>query len=260
MDRPSLHVERQGSGPPLLLSHGFGGSARNFRPQARAFAERVTTTLYDTRGHARSPRPHELEAYTTSALIADFASLTGEAPAALVAGGLSLGAYTALRWALAAPAPPRGLLLAAIPDGGGARRDWALGFADAIEAQGLEAAGERFVWGETSRFDPKGAAFIRQGFLEHDAFAMTAILRQVLAVIPTPEELAASLRSFERPVLIIVGSEDANSLVTSRELAELLPRARLVVIPGAGHVVNLAAPEAFNRELGRFLEELERDQ
>ncbi len=252
-----LHVERQGAGPPLLLAHGFGGSARNFRPQARAVAALRTTTLYDARGHARSARPQQAEAYRLDELVSDFASLAGDAASALVAGGLSLGAYTALRWALAAPTPPRGLVLAAVPDGGPRRREWALTFADAILAEGLERAGERFVWGETSRFDPKGAAFIRQGFLEHDAFAMAAILRQVLATVPTPAELASELERFTQPVLVIVGSEDDACLATCEELARRLPAARLAVIPGAGHVVNLAAPAAFNAELVRFLQELE---
>src|SRR5690349_2261051 len=47
---PRLHVERQGSGPAVVLAHGFGGSARNFRPQARALADACTLLTYDARG------------------------------------------------------------------------------------------------------------------------------------------------------------------------------------------------------------------
>ena len=45
---------------------------------------------------------------------------------------------------------------------------------------------------------------------------------------------------FQAPVLVVVGDEDAASRPTAHALAAALPDARLEVIPGAGHVVNLA--------------------
>jgi pimeloyl-ACP methyl ester carboxylesterase len=112
------------------------------------------------------------------------------------------------------------------------------------------------VWAEASRFDPRGAALIRQGFLEHTPHAMTAILREVLASVPAPAELAAELAKLDVPVLVIAGSNDGESLPPSEQLAQLLPNARLVVVPGAGHVVNLADPARFNQALGEFLDQL----
>jgi pimeloyl-ACP methyl ester carboxylesterase len=251
----ALHVEHSGSGTPLVLAHGFGGSARNFRPQARFFGERICTWLYDARGHARSPAPREQAAYALSALVADFADVTIRAGERPVVGGLSLGAHTALSFALSSQIVLRGLVLAAFPSPGSEpkRARWTQGFADAIEREGLEVAGERFVWGEASRFDPKGAALIRQGFLEHDPFALTAILRETLATVPAPDAIAAELSALRVPTLIVVGDKDAESLEPCRHLARLIPNAELAVIPGAGHVVNLAAPQAFNAALGAFL-------
>lgn len=251
----ALHVEHTGEGPGLVLAHGFGGSARNFRPQARAFASRCSVWLYDARGHARSPAPRGEGAYAMAALAADFASVVAQAGPHAVIGGLSLGAYTALTFALSSATAPRGLVLAAFPSSGSdpARARWAGEFADAIEREGLEVAGQRYVWGEASRFDAKAAALIRQGFLEHDPPALTAILRDVLATIPAPEALAAQLRALSLPVLLMVGALDAESLAPSRALAALLPNAELVVVPEAGHVVNLAAPQAFNAALDAFL-------
>lgn len=251
----ALHVEHFGSGPPLVLAHGFGGSARNFRPQARAFADRRTVWLYDARGHARSPAPRELAAYDTGALVEDFATVAARAGAEPVVGGLSLGAHTALAYALASPVPPRGLVLAAFPSAASdpKRAAWTQSFADTIERDGLDAAGERYVWGETSRFDAKGAALIRQGFLEHDPFAMTAILRRALSEVPTLDAIADQLARLKVPTLVLVGDNDLESLAPCRRLAALIPGAELVEIAGAGHVVNLAAPQAFNAALAAFL-------
>lgn len=208
------------------------------------------------RGHARSAAPEDPALYSEQALVSDFARVVEQVGGEAIVGGLSLGAYTALCYALSAPRPPKGLLLAAFPSGGenGFRSRWARDFAAAIDAEGLERAGERFVWGETSRFDPKGAQLIRQGFLEHPPHALAAILRNVLSCLKTPDELAEPLRGFAPPVLVIVGSEDHDSLGPSRRLAELLPNAELVIVPGAGHVVNLSAPQAFNEALAKFLD------
>lgn len=212
--------------------------------------------LFDMRGHARSAAPEDARLYTEAALVSDFARVVDQAGGDAVVGGLSLGAYTALRYALGAATKPKGLLLAAFPSGGenGFRSRWSREFAEAIDTEGLERAGERFVWGETSRFDPKGAALIRQGFLEHPPHAVAAILRNVLSQLKTPDDLADELRSFTPPTVVIVGSEDADSLAPSRRLAELLPNAELTVVEGAGHVVNLAAPQAFNAALAKLLD------
>jgi pimeloyl-ACP methyl ester carboxylesterase len=253
-----LHVERRGRGPSLVLSHGFGGSARNFRPQFRAFSDRHEVVVYDTRGHARSPAPLDPAEYTEAELVGDLSRLVAGATAPVVLGGLSLGAYTALKAALADPGSIRGLVLASYPstEPGTARAEWALGFADAIDRDGLDRAGEQFVWGPKSRFDPEARALIRRGLLEHPAHALSAILRHVLTQVSAPEALAPQLRTLDVPVLVIVGGDDTPALEPCRRLAELLPNAELSVVPGAGHVVNLGAPGAFNDLLGKFLERL----
>src|SRR5437899_11190669 len=158
---PRLHVEVEGSGPAVVLAHGFGGSARNFLPQARALGDRYRIVRFDARGHARSEAPAEAAAYTPDAFVADLARVLDQVgAAAAVVGGLSMGAGTALRFALAHPERVQGLVLAAFPPGPRARGSFAAvarQFADAIERDGLEAAGERFVWGPDSDLDPEAA-------------------------------------------------------------------------------------------------------
>jgi 2-succinyl-6-hydroxy-2,4-cyclohexadiene-1-carboxylate synthase len=252
-----LHVETQGSGPAVVLAHGFGGSARNWRPQLRALRDAFALSVYDARGHARSPRLASAQEARAQAVVADFAAVAEAADAApLVAGGLSMGAATALRFALAHPERVRALLLLAPPAGPRSGRGVsasARDFADAIERDGLEAAGARFAWGEASGLDPQAAGWVRAGFLEHDAQSLAHTLREYLARLESTAELAGALAQLEQPALVIVGDGDAASLPSARELAAALPNARLAVVAGAGHVVNLAQPERVSALMREFL-------
>src|SRR3989442_9959431 len=89
---PALHVEAEGDGPVVVLGHGFGGSARNFLPQARALRDRYRIVRFDARGHARSGAPAEAAAYTPEAFVADVGRVLDQVGAArAVVGGLSMG-------------------------------------------------------------------------------------------------------------------------------------------------------------------------
>ena len=55
------------------------------------------------------------------------------------------------------------------------------------------------------------------------------------------------------PALILAGSRDAASVAASRDLADLLPGARLEILEGAGHVANLEQPDAWNARVAAFL-------
>jgi pimeloyl-ACP methyl ester carboxylesterase len=258
-----LHVETHGVGPVLVLAHGFGGSARNWRPQLRGLcraeaSERAfAVTLYDARGHARSAKVARAEEARAEAVVADFAAVADAASAApLVAGGLSMGAATALGFALAQPSRVRALVLMAPPAGPASGRGIsasALAFAEAIERDGLEAAGARFAWGPGAGLDAQAAAWVRAGFLEHDPQSLAHLLRGYLALLESPAQLAHQLARIAVPALVVAGDRDAASLPTARELAATLPRARLEVVAGAGHVVNLAQPERVNAVLREFL-------
>jgi pimeloyl-ACP methyl ester carboxylesterase len=252
-----LHVEVSGTGESVLLAHGFGGSARNFRPQLKALRGRYRSIVYDARGHARSGAPEAAADYSPDCFVADLGRALDQADAErAVVGGLSMGAGVALRFALAHPQRVQGLVLASFPAAaheGAGFASRAAAFAKALDEEGLPAAGERFVWGEGSGLSARDAALVRQGFLEHRPRALAHVLRELIAVQPTVEELTPQLARLGRPALIVVGETDTPSIATSRALAAALPGARLLVVEGAGHVVNLQRPEAFNAALLSFL-------
>lgn len=263
MQTPQLHIDAGGEGPAVVLAHGLGGSARNWRPQLRALRPDRCAVAFDARGHARSEAPTGPGAYALSELVGDFARvLDAHARGPAVFGGLSLGAGVALALALAEPERAQGLVLAAYPAPTGFASAGPTGFASvaerfaaAIEREGLDAAGGRFVWGPESGLDAEAARFVRMGFLEHAPHGIAGILREALAGMPSPAAQPAELAAFTAPVLVVVGEHDTGSLSVSRELADALPNARLENLPEAGHVVNLAQPQRFNAVLLEFLAE-----
>ncbi len=261
-DAPRLHVEAEGAGPVVILGHGFGGSARNFRAQTRALRDRWRIVRFDARGHARSEAPAEASAYTPDAFVGDVARvLDAQGARAAVVGGLSMGAGIALRFALAHPERTRGLVLAAFPAGAdrsGSYASLAERFAARIERDGLDAAGAELVWGPSSGLDPRGAELVRRGFLEHRPHGMAHVLRGIIAAQPTITALAPLLSRVSAPTLVIVGARDRLSLDTSRVVAAGVPGARLVEVADAGHLVNLVRPAEFNAAVANFLESLPR--
>lgn len=260
MDAPRLHVDVDGAGPVVLLAHGFGGSARNFGPQMRALKDRYRVVRYDARGHGRSDAPSDPSAYTPAAFVDDMRRVLDQVGAERAAvGGLSMGAGIALRFALAHPARVRGLALCAFPAGTDDPEGFAakaIAFADTIERQGLEVAGHDYVWGPSTRLDRNAVNFVRRGFLEHPPHGLELALRGVIATQPSVAAMRADLVRIRAPMLIVVGSEDGPSLRASGELATAVPHARLVVVPGAGHVVNLQKPDEVSAAIHGFVDGL----
>ncbi|MCC6216293.1 MAG: alpha/beta fold hydrolase [Polyangiaceae bacterium] len=256
-----LHVERRGAGAPIVFAHGFAGSARNWRGQLRALEASARVIAFDARGHARSDAPDDAASYVPARFVDDLAGLIeAEAGGPAVVVGLSMGTGVALRLAVARPELVRGLALLSHPTPASApgQLEWALEFATALERDGLEVAGERYAWGERARFDPKGAALIRAGFLEHRPRALAHVLRELIALQPAPGEISGELRAISAPAVVVAGSDDARSLEPSRDLAAILRDAELVVLEGAGHVVNLSRPREVEAAIERLVERASR--
>ena len=103
----SLHITEQGTGPLVILCHGFPGLGWSWRRQLPALAAAgFRAVAPDMRGYGRSSRPAEVAAYTSDTLIADMTGLLdalGEEQAVFV--GHDFGAP--LVWNLAARQPQR---------------------------------------------------------------------------------------------------------------------------------------------------------
>src|SRR3954463_6383651 len=143
-DGVSIHYEVHGSGPPLLLTHGYSSTSAMWQGQVAALSKRHTLILWDMRGHGESDYPDDPAAYSEAATVADMAALLDVVGAGdAVVGGLSLGGYMSLAFHATHPERTRALLI--IDTGPGykndqAREGWnanAIRRAERYEAEGL---------------------------------------------------------------------------------------------------------------------------
>ena len=108
----SLHYALAGSGPPVMLSHGFSASLRMWDDQTVALADAHRVLTWDMRGHGKTSGPDAQAGYCESETVADMAALLDAcAIDRAVIGGLSLGGYMSLAFYNAHPDRVRALML-----------------------------------------------------------------------------------------------------------------------------------------------------
>ena len=249
-DGVQIYYEVHGSGPPLLLTHGYSSTAQMWQGQIEALSEHHKLVLWDMRGHGRSDYPGDASVYSEALTVADIAALLDEVgTTSAIVGGLSLGGYMSLAFYRAHPERVRALLI--IDTGPGFRKDdareaWnqrALDTGDRFEREGLEAlksgSRERSM---VSHRDASGLARAARGMLtQRDA--------RVIELLP----------EIKVPSLVVVGADDTPFLAASDYMALRIPGAKKAVIPAAGHTVNIDQPQAFIDAVLPFLDGLPRD-
>jgi pimeloyl-ACP methyl ester carboxylesterase len=246
-DGVAVHYEVHGSGPPLLLTHGFSSTSAMWQGQIDALAKDHQLVLWDMRGHGRSDYPDDPKLYSEALTVGDMAAILDAIGAErAIIGGLSLGGYMSLAFYRAHPARVRALLI--IDTGPGFKKDdareaWnarAYATAERFEREGLEvlksASRER---SSVTHRDAKGLARAARGMLtQRDA--------RVMELLP----------EIKVPSLIVVGADDTPFLAASDYMAAKIPGAQKVVIPAAGHAVNIDQPQAFVDAVVPFLKNL----
>jgi 3-oxoadipate enol-lactonase len=257
-----LYVEVHGDGPPLLLIQGLGYAIWAWQRQLPVFAGARRVIAFDNRGAGRSPKPPA--PYSVEQMADDAAGVlelhAGE-PAHVL--GFSMGGYIALTLALQRPELVRSLVLAATSAGGPS----ATPIPDETRQAWLAAAG----------LPPHEYArrTMHLSFAPGWADAHPDEYERLLAArleYPTPPEAWAAqydaaqrfmdtgvpVEEIQAPALVLHG--DADRIVpveNGRILAARLSNARLVEMPGRGHLALLEDPDAFNHIVNGFLNETE---
>jgi pimeloyl-ACP methyl ester carboxylesterase len=241
----SHHVQRlgRGAGVPLVMLHGllFGSVASWYFTTAPLLARDRRVVLYDLRGHGLSARPRS--GYDVLTMARDLALLCADEPGPLDLVGHSWGALVALRYALAAPARVRRLVLvdAPLPPSTlGSLDVLALRDPDALLASLPPAVRARAVRG--------GRQLGRWRAATRELLTATTLADDVAAEVDLDD---AELARVDCPTLLVYGEVSACRSVGQR-LARVLPRGELAVVPG-GHYLPIESAAAVAAEIGRFL-------
>jgi pimeloyl-ACP methyl ester carboxylesterase len=232
----------------------------NWQPQvAPLVAAGARVVLWDYRGHGRSAAPADPDAYSMDRVVDDLGRILDWAapgePAVL--GGLSFGGLASLHFTLRHPERVRGLLL--IDSGPGfknpkAQENWARATertASFVESRGMSTFVEKAA-ATTVGLRPElpAARAAAEAIAAQDAAGLARFARRVAAVVPP---VIDELPSIDVPALVIVGEKDEPYLRAADVMVAKLPRAERVTIPGAGHIVNIEAAEAFDAAVISFL-------
>ena len=246
-----LAVEIEGSGPPVLMVHGLGGTSNFYQVQAHALAERFQVIRPDSAGAGRSPASDEISIGSHAEDLAVLLSQLGVSGATVV--GHSMG--TLVVRTLAARHPElvsRLVLLGAVAEPADAARQAQRDRAATLRADGTVAVAPGVVanaLSETTRRDkPEVAAFVRELIMRQDpeGYARNC---EALAAATDPGPVDPSL-----PLLLITGSDDKTGPPSvSQELADGHGSATVTVIDGIGHWTALEAARDVTDHLLKFL-------
>ena len=243
-----IHYEVHGQGPAILLSHGYSATCRMWDGQIEAFKDRCKVIVWDMRGHGQSDYPDDPAAYSEALTVADMAALLDAVGArTAIVGGLSLGGYMSLAFYRAHAERVCALLI--IDTGPGFKKD------EAREVWNKRAydTGDRF---EREGLDVlKSASRERSSVTHRDASGLARAARGMLT--QRDARVIESLPDIKVPSLVVVGADDTPFLAASDYMAAKIPGAQKVVIPAAGHAVNIDQPRAFIDAVLPFLDGLD---
>jgi pimeloyl-ACP methyl ester carboxylesterase len=254
---PRLYYEVHGDGEPLVLIMGLGVDQLGWALQLQSFSERFRTIAFDNRDVGRSD--YVDDDYGVRDMAADTLALCDELGLeSFHLLGMSMGGAIAQELALAAPERVRTLTLAVSWGGAGrygAVRGQVLG--DIALSSSFEQHIDSLLvltMSEAFHENAEGIGYVRDMMLQHPyPQAKEGFARQARA--SGRHEARDRVGGLSMPVHVIGAGHDVLlPLWKSRELAELIPDARLTVIEDGSHGASIERAEEFNRAVLDFLD------
>ena len=259
IDAVELAFVDRGTGPPLVLVHGFPLDHSMWNAQIEALSEQHRVIAPDLRGFGQSGAAKGV--VTMQRFADDLAGLLDvlEVHQPIVLGGLSMGGYVALAfWRKYAPRL-RGLILcdtragSDTPQMAAARR----AMADRVLREGaaplVDTMMPKLLAKATVESRPELVQSLRRVMLGTEVHGIAAAGRG-MAQRP---DMTPALAEIACPTLVIVGQLDAISTAEEmRGIAGAIPRARFIEIAHAGHMSPMEKPQEVSAAIGEFLDSL----
>jgi pimeloyl-ACP methyl ester carboxylesterase len=266
-DGVRLYFEETGSGHPVIFVHEFAGDLRSWELQMRAFGKRYRAIAFNARGFPPSGVPEQVSSYSQTRAADDILAVLdhiGERKAHII--GLSMGGFATLHFGLRHPERAMSLCIGgcgygAEPDKRETFRAEADVIAATIRSEGMPAFAERYAYGPTrvqyENKDPRGHAEFKAMLAEHSAVGSANTQQGVQKERPSLYALVDEMRRIDVPTLVITGDEDWPCLLPGILMKQSIASAALVVMPNAGHAINIEEPDEYNRLVGDFLSQVE---
>ena len=245
-EQPTGWREAGSASEVAVFLHGLGASRIAWRPQFEALSAERRIVAWDAPGYGVSAPVAE----TTFAAYAQRAaalirSVSPDAPVDLV--GLSFGGMIAQYTAARYPELIRSLtLLCTSPAFGLDGTDpqqWRDARLSGLEHFGSPGAAAPAILG--SLVGPHGAHVVPEAVEAMKRVPMQGLLDAITTI--TTHDTRAILPTIDVPTLVLVGSaDDETPIAYAQAIVDLMPDARLHMIDGAGHLLNLEAPYAVN--------------
>jgi len=240
------------AGHPILLIHGSGVSAGCWVNQLRGLREALRMMAIDLPGHGESDsiRTASVEEYADT--VAKFLKVLGSGPVIVV--GHSLGGAVAIALAARRPDTVSALVLLAscakLPGVDSSRERW-LAYLPGVLRRILYLS-----MAQKLLFAPGVPRYaVRLGMQELRSCRPETIRKDLEAA--KAMDVADQAAGLDVPTLILCGSRDRlTPPALSERLRDLIPRSRLCIIDGAGHMLLLEVPERVNQEVLNFARSL----
>ena len=241
----------------LVLLHAFPIGANLWEPQVKSVPTGWRLITPDLRGFGGSTEIDSVNSLSMADYAADVVDLLDELGVTrAVIGGCSMGGYAALALYQSAAQLFEGLVLANTragadsPESRANRRNM-LALLDREGASGVAREMMPKLLGKTTHeSNSNSESYIRRLIKQQSPIAIRSAIQRMMH---RPDSTLL-LAQVSVPTLVITGAEDEMIPVEeSRKMAAAIPGAKLVIIPGAGHLANLEQPEAFNAALNEFL-------
>lgn len=251
------HYEEAGSGPAIVLVHGFPLDHRIWLDQIAQLSSRFRVIAPDLKGFGRSTSS---EAFTMDSMADDLAAFIAAVHAApSVVAGLSMGGYVAFSLALRHPQILKGLAIVCSK-------------AEADTQAGKEGRQKMAELAQTKGAKPVADQMMPKMFCENtyrNRPELVEELRQIMEACPPTTIANACFAMRERadrvpdlpkltmPVMFVLGEKD--SIIPAemgKAMASACKQGALKLIPGAGHLATMEEPAAVSQVLGDFASHL----
>ena len=247
-DGLKIRYRREGSGPSVLLLHGWGGSIESFEPVYQALRTSFDAVAIDFPGHGQStlpPRPWH---------VADFLDITLEVMDQLAMTqphivAHSFGARVSIQMAARHRQRAAKMLFAA---GAGVAPRKSISRSLKRKASSIAHTMEAVPVARSLVHALRGRLLPR---LASRDYRNAGELRQTLSNV-IAEDLTPLLSSIRSKCLLVWGDQDQETpLYMGETMHRLIPASELVIFPGAGHFPYLDQSNKFNLLMMRFLRE-----